>query len=65
MTAGGVPLSDHYGVAVTLKDFRADCSWWERVRYYCLTEPYRPPQMPFTAVQNNLDGLCEANITIV
>ena len=31
----GVPISDHYGVRVTLGDTHSNCRWWERRRYYC------------------------------
>ena len=56
----GNPLSDHYGVELTLKDVQLECGWLlDRRRFYC-PQPSRPRLLVLPPPQAELERLCVA-----
>ena len=56
-TPSGVPLSDHYGVKMTLTDYRENCAWYEKWYYFC--EPLESlPSVDQFPLQQQLERIC-------
>ena len=51
-TESGAPLSDHFGVKVTLKDVHSNCKWWED------PAPPSTPSLVLEALGPSLKRLC-------
>jgi hypothetical protein len=58
LTATGTPLSDHYGIVVTLRDIKYDCGWLDHLYYYCPDERLSLEKLPIP--QKTLARLCTA-----
>ena len=58
-TPNGVPLSDHYGVKMTLTDYREDCAWYEKWSYFCgHLEDLHLPSVDEFPIQQELEKIC-------
>ena len=59
-TPSGLPISDHYGVKMTLSDYVRDCSWWHYYYYFCFEPDHESATLlKLPPPQKQLSRLCE------